>query len=68
MPERTMLIESPDTAAKIDFLGKYGLGVTLRLSPEGELHVFVMAADDRGTILIDMCVDVPEADEDTEEE
>ena len=63
-PDRYLMIEAPSKSVTVDFLGKYGVQVKLELEGD-KLRVYVQACDDRGTILQDEELEVPEADDRT---
>lgn len=67
MKRNYLCIEAPDTEATVDFMGKHGVVVTLRLEKNrhGEPQIYIMAkaCDDQGTILGEILATIPESDD-----
>lgn len=64
-----LCIEAPDNSATVDFLGKFGCIVTVKIEKNRqgrpELYVMAKAADDQGTILGEILAEVPRSDDRT---
>jgi hypothetical protein len=62
-----LCIEAPDNTATVDFLGKFGCAVSIKIEKnrhgKPELYVIAKACDDRSTILGEIVAEVPRAND-----
>ena len=60
--QRYLMIEPPNTAAVVDFLGRFPVSVKLQIDEKGELWIRAISATQDAPILIDQTFAVPPAD------